>query len=94
MAKITFNQSQNTVFLTDGSPLTALEDMGVTEIPFGCRSAACGTCLIQVITGGENLSPRTEEEVELLNDFDLNKPNYRLACQCKIIGDICIEAID
>ncbi len=94
MAKITFNQSQHTVLLADGSPLTALEDMGITEIPFGCRSAACGTCLIRVITGSENLTPSTEEEIELLNDFDLNKPDYRLACQCKILGDICIETID
>ena len=38
----------------------------------------CGTCVVEIVEGLENLSPRTEFEEKKLK----NKPNnYRLACQ-------------
>ena len=38
----------------------------------------CGTCVVEIVDGIENLSPRTEFEEKKLK----NKPNnYRLACQ-------------
>lgn len=94
MPRITFHHSGNHLFLNEGSSLIELEDTGKSEVPFGCRAASCATCLIQVISGGENLNPKTEDEVELLEDFNLNQDDRRLACQCKIYGDIEIQAID
>ena len=38
----------------------------------------CGTCVVEIVDGIENLSPKTEVEEKKLK----NKPsNYRLACQ-------------
>ncbi|MEB3178130.1 MAG: 2Fe-2S iron-sulfur cluster-binding protein [Nostocaceae cyanobacterium] len=38
----------------------------------------CGTCIVEIVEGAENLSPRTDVE----NKFLKKKPaNYRLACQ-------------
>ena len=50
------------------------------NIPFGCKDGICGTCIINVDEGNENLSEKNEKEKDMLPDND----NERLACQCKI----------
>ena len=56
-----------------------------------CRgNGLCGTCVMEIVEGLENLSPKTLRE-----QFKLKgKPeNYRLSCQCQVFGDIvCITA--
>lgn len=94
MPNVTFSKSGNSVALPSGSSLIDLEDTGKSEVPFGCRSAACGTCTIDVISGMENLSPRNEEEQDLLTDLDLDGDKRRLACQCTVYGDVVIDAIN
>jgi len=62
----------------------ACERLGV---PFGCQNGLCGTCMIDVDSGEENLSELTEEE-EILE----RNEKHRLACQCKIKnGDVIIS---
>lgn len=64
--------------IEDGQPLKpTLEEMGV---PFACEEGICGTCVIEVLEGEENLTERTEEEEDFLGDVD----NERLGCQCRI----------
>jgi len=64
--------------LEDGSPIKdACEEAGV---PFACTEGVCGTCVIEVREGGENLTEMTEEELDFLGDTT----DERLACQCKI----------
>jgi ferredoxin len=47
----------------------------------------CGTCIVEVIEGIENLSPRTDVENRKLK----KKPeNYRLACQTLVNGPVSI----
>lgn len=47
----------------------------------------CGTCIVEVAEGMENLSPRTEVETRKLR----KKPeNYRLACQTLVHGPVSI----
>ncbi len=48
-------------------------------VQFGCNSGSCGTCIIKVKKGQENLSEHAENEKR----FGLDK-NHRLACQCRI----------
>ena len=64
-----------------------------TSILFGCRDGACGACMIRVISGAENISPMQESERDFLETM-VAEPNERLACQCKIKGDITIEVSD
>jgi len=68
----------------EGSDIAdALKELGV---PFSCEDGNCGTCMIEVEEGMENLSDRTESEQ--LMTFD----NLRLGCQCKIMkGDVKIR---
>ena len=45
----------------------------------------CGTCIVQIAEGMENLSPRTEFEQRKLK----RKPEtYRLACQTLVNGSV------
>ena len=65
------------VEVPDGDPIRdAGEELGV---PFGCRSGLCGTCMIDIIGGEDNLGELTEEEVAVDRDR-----KHRLACQAKI----------
>ncbi len=50
----------------------------------------CTTCKLTLIKGFENLNPLTSAELKYRNK-NLLKENQRLACQCKINGDIEIE---
>lgn len=48
----------------------------------------CGTCVVEVVAGAENLSPRTEVEHRKLR----KKPSsYRLACQTLVNGCVSIK---
>lgn len=47
----------------------------------------CGTCIVEIVEGMENLSPRTEVENRKLK----KKPaNYRLACQTLVDGPVSV----
>ncbi|NCJ06301.1 2Fe-2S iron-sulfur cluster binding domain-containing protein [Synechococcales cyanobacterium C] len=56
---------------------------------FNCGGyGQCGTCVVEVTEGMENLSPRTEVENRKLK----RKPEtYRLACQTLVNGSACIK---
>lgn len=70
-----------------GQGLMDVCDAHVTPLAFGCRGGSCGTCLIQVIEGGENLSDVTETE-EILVPALTDDASARLACQVRILGPV------
>ncbi|MEK6844794.1 MAG: 2Fe-2S iron-sulfur cluster-binding protein [Nanoarchaeota archaeon] len=77
MAKIIFSDNGKTINVKDKNQIKdACEKLGV---PFSCTEGICGTCMIEIIDGQENLSELTQEE----KDMGMNKTR-RLACQCKI----------
>lgn len=65
----------------DGAALIDLCDEHAAPIPFNCRSASCGTCRIHVLEGMDELAPPAEDELDLLDVFNLKPPRVRLACQ-------------
>jgi len=78
MAKIIFENNQEEVDLPDGSPIAeACEQAGV---PFACTEGVCGTCVVEVEEGMENLTPFNEAEADFLGELE----KERLACQCTI----------
>ena len=81
MAKLVFAHTGDEVALPDHSSITEVcEEAGV---PFACTEGVCGTCVIEVKEGKENLSPPTQEEKDFLGE---GNPRERLACQCKILS--------
>ncbi|MGZ6298263.1 MAG: 2Fe-2S iron-sulfur cluster-binding protein, partial [Parachlamydiaceae bacterium] len=49
--------------------------------PFACTEGVCGTCVIAIVEGQENLTPPTQEEEDFLGEGCCHE---RLACQCRI----------
>jgi len=48
----------------------------------------CGTCVVEIVEGIENLSPRTDFEQKVLR----KKPeSFRLACQTLVNGPISVK---
>ncbi len=48
----------------------------------------CGTCIVEIVSGMENLSPKTDFEKRRLR----KKPDtYRLACQTLVNGAVSVK---
>ncbi|MEB3173857.1 MAG: 2Fe-2S iron-sulfur cluster-binding protein [Cyanobacteriota bacterium] len=48
----------------------------------------CGTCVVEIVAGMENLSPKTDFEQKVLR----KKPeSYRLACQTLVNGPVSVK---
>ncbi|MEM9002910.1 MAG: 2Fe-2S iron-sulfur cluster-binding protein [Cyanobacteria bacterium P01_F01_bin.86] len=86
MAKVQFSDKDLTLEVPEGTSFTTICDDYPTGILLGCRDAACGVCLIEVLEGVQDLSPITEGEEILIEALAEGIPGARLACQCKIEG--------
>ena len=94
-ASIKFIKEGKEVFATDGANLRlkAMENQVDLYTLKGklmnCGGyGQCGTCVVEVVDGMENLSPRTEFENRKLK----KKPeNYRLACQSLVHGPVSVN---
>lgn len=86
MGKLVFEDTSEEIELADGGELQEpCEEAGV---PFACTEGCCGTCVIEVVEGMENLTDYTQEEEDFLGEKDFE----RLACQCKLqSGDVTIK---
>jgi ferredoxin len=74
----------------DGLGLQAVCAKAETGIEFDCRAADCGICIIKIISGAENLSPKTVAEADFLKAMKADD-DERLACQVRLFGDAVIE---
>lgn len=84
MAKLILENDENEIELPDGSEIQeACEEAGV---PFACTEGVCGTCVVEVSDGMDNLNAFNEAEEDFLGELD----SERLACQCKIKGG-CVK---
>lgn len=84
MGKLIIADSDEEYSVEDGAPIAeACEEAGV---PFACTEGVCGTCVIEVCEGMENLSSFTQEEEDFLGEME----KERLACQCKMKGG-CVK---
>lgn len=49
-------------------------------VPFGCRNASCGSCVVAVLEGGDALEPPSRLEQSVLKHHGLELTD-RLACR-------------
>jgi ferredoxin len=71
--------------------LDAGEEAGV-EMEAGCFNCSCGTCALEVVSGMENMEPPTDEELNVLDQWNKDPEKYRLTCCVKILkGDVVLN---
>lgn len=87
MPRVTFvDVGKSEEFPAGKTLLSCACDMKV-QISHVCGGdGACGTCRIEVVRGGENLSPPTPDETYK----EIEEP-YRLSCQAKLLGDVIVK---
>ncbi len=91
MHKVRITTTDEEFSLPTNACLTDAEELKVNGLEFGCRSGACGICAIEVAEGGENIAPQKKRETKFLNFLGHNPETIRLACQCRVRGDIVIK---
>lgn len=68
-----------------GERLLDVLDEAHAPVPFGCRDARCGTCLVEVLAGAGCLASPGPSEQEVVEAMGSNTSTHRLACQVRII---------
>ncbi len=93
MPNIKFVKENREVVAADGANLRLQALQNNVDIytfkgkMFNCGGyGQCGTCIVEVVEGMENISPRTSVEDKKLK----KKPHYRLACQALVNGPVSV----
>ncbi|HSM83095.1 MAG TPA: 2Fe-2S iron-sulfur cluster-binding protein [Nodosilinea sp.] len=94
MATVKFVNEETEITVADGANLRfkALENR-IDLYTFGGKLmncggyGQCGTCVVDVVDGGENLSPRTQVEERKLKKWPAT---CRLACQTTVHGPVAV----
>jgi ferredoxin len=89
-AKVTFEDIGLTVSVPAGSRIIELSEKVGAGIIYGCREGDCGTCLMKVVQGWNNLSEPSVLEDKVLRE-NLAGRHYRLACQAQVLGDCTVR---
>lgn len=95
MANIKFVKENQEIIAADGANLrekaiqNRIDIYTFTGKMMNCGGyGQCATCVVEIVEGIENLSPRTEFENQKLR----KKPDsYRLACQAMVNGPISVR---
>ena len=91
-ATITIMIEDTPIEVRKGERLLEADDRIGLPIEFGCRGGACGTCIVEVIDGMENLGEKTDEEEAILPLIvDEGDTRSRLACQVRIQGPVHLK---
>ena len=90
MPKVTITTDDMDIDVPDGYAMIDMCDDYDTSILFGCRDGACGACIVKVLDGADNLSPMRDSERDFLETMAAEE-DERLACQCRVHGDVRVE---
>ncbi|NJL00533.1 MAG: (2Fe-2S)-binding protein [Spirulinaceae cyanobacterium RM2_2_10] len=96
MANITFVKEGQEIIAADGANLrekAVQQNIDLYTLRgklMNCGGyGQCGTCIVEIESGMENLSPRTEAEQRKLRKYP---ESYRLACQTLVNGPVRVIA--
>lgn len=84
-ANLTFEDIGVTVSVPAGTRVIEVSEKVGAGITYGCREGDCGTCIMKVVSGSENLSEMSVLEDKILRENLAGKDN-RLACQAQVLG--------
>lgn len=73
------------------SLLDAGHEAGV-PMEAGCCNCSCGSCVVEVVSGMEHLTPAGTQELGVLRAHDRDPSRFRLACSARLKdGDVVIR---
>ena len=84
-AKITFEDIHQTVNVPAGTRIIEISEKIGAGVIYGCREGDCGTCMMEVTEGWNNLTEPSVLEEKVLRENMAGRHN-RLACQAQILG--------
>jgi ferredoxin len=91
MPKVTFPQVNKIFEVPEGFTILEVALNNDIDLEHNCGgNCACSTCHVVVQEGYENLSPKTDEEQDMLNEAEGLTDTSRLSCQSKIVGDVAV----
>lgn len=90
MPKVTYKNASASC--EKGQVLREITQKNDWDIPYACENGICGTCIVKVVKGAENLSEMEEQEKMTLSALGVDDGEHRLACQCQVNGDANIES--
>jgi|WetSurMetagenome_2_1015567.scaffolds.fasta_scaffold78027_2 uncharacterized 2Fe-2S/4Fe-4S cluster protein (DUF4445 family) len=97
MPRIMFLPYNLVLEVARGTSLLAVADEAAEMVPDDffvgelCEGRhECGNCCVEVVAGGENLSPQTDGERRLLADLK-HGPAFRCACTARVQGDVTVR---
>lgn len=93
MPKLSFAKTGQTYEVPAG--VSFLEFCQKNQAPhrFGCTVGSCGTCVLVIESGAENVDPMSSDEGETI-EMCTDVPGARLGCQLLIRGDVRVRQID
>ena len=89
-AKVTFLDIGVTVSVPVGTRVIKISEKVGAGLIYGCREGDCGTCLMKVEDGWNNLTEPSVVEEKVLRENMAGK-HCRLACQAQVLGDIVVR---
>ncbi len=84
-ATITFEDIHVTVTVPAGTRVIEISEKVGSGITYGCREGDCGTCIMKITAGWDNLTEPSVLEDKVLRDNFAGQYN-RLACQAQVLG--------
>ncbi|MFZ1828723.1 MAG: 2Fe-2S iron-sulfur cluster-binding protein [Candidatus Competibacteraceae bacterium] len=89
-AQLSFTDINVTVTVPAGTRVIEVSDRLNSGIIYGCREGDCGTCLMKVVEGMENLTEPSALEAQILKEHFAGQ-DTRLACQAQVLGDVAVR---
>lgn len=59
---------------------------------FGCTVGSCGTCVLRIEQGAQNVNPMSADERDTV-EMCTSVEGARLGCQIKILGDVALRPL-
>lgn len=84
-AQVTFEDIGVTVTVPAGTRLIEVSEKVGAGLTYGCREGECGTCMMKIVSGAENLGSPSVLEDKVLKDIYAGAAD-RLACQAQMLG--------
>ena len=91
MHKVLISTTGEAFSLPNNACLSDAAELQLAGLVFGCRAGMCGICVIEVVDGAANLSLPGEGEMWFLASLGYAEQSKRLACQCRLRGDVTIR---